>query len=58
MYLDVLLRVGDEIMPGITKFLCFLICQPSLMGGSMLVRATRKHLMPYDDSTLAFEVKL
>lgn len=28
---------------------------PVVMGGSMLVRATRKHLMPYDDSTLAFE---
>lgn len=28
---------------------------PAFMGGSMLVRATRKHLMPYDDSTLAFE---
>jgi len=40
-------------MPSITYF----AFQPIHMGGSMLVRATRKHLMPYDDSTLAFEVK-
>ena len=36
------------------NLLCFQ--QTADTEGSMYVRATRKHLMPYDDTTLAFEV--